>query len=125
MNTATTEALEEIAATFPDAAVTTAEDANGTWVTIDTVDLGPRWMPNITQLTFHIATTYPYADVYPHFLGADVVRTEGGYADAVTPGHTANGKPVVQVSRRSNNWNPATDTAALKALRVIDWLRDQ
>jgi hypothetical protein len=27
------------------------------------------------------------------------------------------------VSRGSNHWNPATDTALLKLLRVLEWLR--
>jgi hypothetical protein len=29
------------------------------------------------------------------------------------------------VSRRSNRWNAANDTAALKLAKVIEWLRSQ
>jgi len=30
--------------------------------------------------------------------------------------------PAVMVSRASHRWNPVTDTAALKLLRVLEWL---
>lgn len=126
MNAAVTQAIEEIEVTFPDATVTIKEDAAGVWVTVDPVDLGPNWTPSSTAFTFHLASTYPYADVYPHFLGANVVRTEGGgYVEAVTPNAAWDGHPAVQVSRRSSKWNAVNDTAALKGLRVLDWLRAQ
>lgn len=123
---AITEAIQEIEATFPDSDVTVKEDGAGVWVTVDPVDLGPKWTPASTTLTFHLANTYPYAEVYPHFLGADVVRTEGGgHVQAVTPNASWDEKPAVQVSRRSNKWDASRDTAAIKALRVLDWLRAQ
>ena len=31
--------------------------------------------------------------------------------------------PAIQISRRSNRWNPDRDTAALKLARVLDWIR--
>jgi hypothetical protein len=31
-------------------------------------------------------------------------------------------RPALQLSRRSNGWNPAVDSAALKAEKVITWL---
>lgn len=125
MNTAVAEAVAEIGATFPDSTVATVEDGGGVWVVIDPVDIGPSWTPRLTTLGFHVANTYPYADVYPHFVGADVCRADGGgHIEAVTPNGSFNGQPAVQVSRRSNRWNPANDTAALKARRVLDWLRE-
>jgi hypothetical protein len=126
MNSAITEAIDEVRAAFPDTTVTCEEVAGGAWVTITPVDLGPRWTPQTSPLTFHIADAYPYADVYPHFLAPDVVRTDtGSYVEAVTPNASWNGHPALQVSRKSNKWSPAHDTAALKALRVVEWLRAQ
>lgn len=33
------------------------------------------------------------------------------------------GRSAIQISRRSNRLNPATDTALIKLLKVLDWLR--
>ena len=30
---------------------------------------------------------------------------------------------ATMVSRKSNRWNPAQDTAALKLAKVLDWIR--
>lgn len=123
MNTVIAQALAEIEVMFSSSTVTAVEDENGVWVVVDPVDIGPLWTPRLTMLGFYIANTYPYADVYPHFIGADVARAQGGgYIEAVTPNGSLNGRPAVQVSRRSHRWNPANDTAALKAQRIIDWL---
>jgi hypothetical protein len=31
-------------------------------------------------------------------------------------------RPALQLSRRSNRWSAATDTAVLKAVKVLTWL---
>jgi hypothetical protein len=33
-------------------------------------------------------------------------------------------RPAAQVSRRSNRWNPALDTATLKLMRVLRWFAE-
>ncbi|MCZ7579107.1 MAG: hypothetical protein M5U18_19520 [Dehalococcoidia bacterium] len=33
------------------------------------------------------------------------------------------GVPAIQISRRNNKLDPATDTAALKVAKVLEWLR--
>jgi hypothetical protein len=120
-------AVHEIERAFPAATVTVGPDADGgAWVTVDQVDLGDRWAPRSTWLGFHIASTYPYADVYPHFLDASVRLAEGGaLPQAVTENATFPGRAerCLQVSRRSNRWDPTKDTAASKAAKVIEWLR--
>ena len=35
------------------------------------------------------------------------------------------GRLALQVSRRSNRWSPALDTAAAKLLKVLEWVRSQ
>jgi hypothetical protein len=119
-------AVHDIERAFPAASVTVSPDANGgAWVTVDPVNLGDRWAPTTTWLGFHIASTYPYADVYPHFLDGSVRLADGGLPQGVTenaafPGHA---ERCLQVSRRSNRWDPTEDTAANKAVKVITWLR--
>ena len=34
-------------------------------------------------------------------------------------------RPALQLSRRSNGWNPSRDTAGLKAAKVLSWFADQ
>lgn len=96
------------------------DGAGGATVIVDHVDLGDRFTPSTTWLGFHISAAYPHADVYPHYLGR-VVRADGqAHGDAVQPADW-NGRAALQLSRRSNGWNPAIDNAALKAEKVIKW----
>ena len=96
------------------------DGAGGATVIVDDVDLGDRYTPSTTWLGFHISAAYPHADVYPHYIGR-VVRTDGrALGDAVQPVDW-HGRQALQLSRRSNGWNPGTDNAALKAEKVITW----
>ena len=64
----------------------------------------------------------PYADVYPHFVRGDLTRLDGQpLGEATSPG-TFDGRPAVQISRRSNRRDQA-ETPLLKALKVLEWLR--
>ncbi|MBL8776060.1 MAG: hypothetical protein JNK12_09020 [Acidimicrobiales bacterium] len=118
-------AIDEIKATFGDNCVAVTPDTAGAWVEIDSIDLGSKWAPGSTWLAFHIASTYPYADVYPLFIDATCALTTGGLPPAVTAGAVVPIRegPCLQVSRKSNRWDPTRDTATGKALKVIDWLR--
>ena len=44
------------------------------FVTIDSVDLGPLYIPQQTWIKFAITFQYPYADIYPLFARPDLVR---------------------------------------------------
>lgn len=130
------DAVQELRDAYPDSAVTALEDGTGgAFVTVDPVQLGPRYIPSASWLKFQVTFQYPAADVYPLFIRPDVVRADGApgngtplgegtmlnqYADG--PGVTP--IPTIQLSRRSNRLNPATDTAALKVEKVLSWLRD-
>lgn len=122
-------ALEELGNAFSGTDVSAFADVDGgAWVTIGSVDIGDRWTPSTTWLGFHIAATYPYADVYPLFIDGSVQLSEGGsLPEAVTAGARFEGRPdtCLQVSRRSNRWNPTIDTVAIKVTKVIAWLRDR
>jgi hypothetical protein len=115
-------AIDEIRAAFPDAAVEAREDGDGVIVIVDPVDPGPPYVQRATWIGFRITFQYPYADVYPHFLRGDLTRVDGA---ALGEGITATrfeDHSAVQVSRRSNRLNPATDTAVLKLIKVLHWL---
>jgi hypothetical protein len=115
-------AIDEIRAAFPDATVGAREDGDGVIVIVDPVDPGPPYVQRATWIGFRITFQYPYADVYPHFLRGDLARVDGA---ALGEGITATrfeDQSAVQVSRRSNRLNPATDTAVLKLIKVLHWL---
>ena len=118
-------AIRELRACFPDAEIVAcgAEDG-GALVTIDPIDLGPTYAPSETWIGFAIGFQYPRADVYPLFVRPDLVRADGqphgkGTTQAKFRGHSA-----LQLSRSNNRLNPEVDTAALKVMKVIQWLRD-
>jgi hypothetical protein len=128
-------ATEEIRFAFPEAMVTAVADPDGgAFVTVDSVDPGELYSPRETWVKFHITFQYPFSDVYPHFVRPDLRRTDRPdisdgqppLGEATSMGSFAgDGKPAIQLSRRSNRLNPATDTVALKLAKVLEWLRSR
>lgn len=114
-------ALERIRAQFPGLPIEVHHDAGGgVFVVIDGVPLGPPYTEERTWLGFHLSAAYPSSDVYPHYVGP-VTRSDGRpHGDGIQ--HvTWRERPALQLSRRSNRWNPAIDNAALKATKVLAW----
>lgn len=121
-------AIDEIRAAFPDATVSVREDPDGgAFLTVDPVDLGAAYVQDETWVKFHITFQYPQSDVYPHFVRPDLARADGQpLGEGMSPVPSDNDdEPATQISRRSNQLNPATDTAALKLLKVLTWLRSR
>jgi hypothetical protein len=121
-------AIDEIKEAFPGVTVTAKSDEQGgAYVKIDPIKLSPQFMQEETWIKFHITFQYPYSDVYPHFVRPDLSRKDGKeLGEAMSLGSFGgDGEPAVQISRKSNRLNPATDTAALKLLKVIKWLRSR
>ncbi|MFG2305271.1 E2/UBC family protein [Actinacidiphila glaucinigra] len=122
------EAVAAVRAHFGQATVTTAPDGSGgVYVVIDEVDVGPTYTSSTTWLGFQVSAAYPDADVYPHYTGI-LTRTDGqphGQAIQQTTWQGHPGQPAQQISRRSNHWNPAVDTATNKAVRILAWLAAQ
>jgi len=118
-------ALREIEASFSGCGVTSKEDGNGgAIVTVNGVTLQDSpFEQDQTWVGFHITHTYPYADVYPHFVRADLKRKDGKPLGEGTSLGSFQDNPAVQLSRKNNRLNPATDTAALKLHKVLRWLR--
>ncbi len=117
--------IEEIHAQFTQNQITLRHDGQGgAFVTIENVPLSPIYNQPDTWIGFHITFQYPYSDVYPHFVRGDLSRVDGRPLGEGTGPNTFEGRQAIQLSRRSNHLNPATDTALLKLLKVLEWLRN-
>nr|WP_235532895.1 hypothetical protein [Nocardioides sp. Root682] len=109
---------------FPDHDVEVIRDADGAVVIIKNVHVGDQYEPSLTWLGFRLTGAYPNADVYPHYIGR-VVRTDGTAHGSAVQSVEWQSRPAMQLSRRSNGWNPSRDTAALKAAKVLSWFAEQ
>jgi hypothetical protein len=117
--------LTVVRAQFPDATIDAIPDgAGGEFVVVDPVTVGLAYTTTTTWMGFHINSAYPASDVYPHYIGA-LSRVDGLPLDGAFQPHTWQGRAGLQVSRRSNRWNPAVDNAALKAEKVRRWIAEQ
>ena len=121
---AVAKAIEEIRCTFDQCAVEAEpDDSGGSIVVVRGIPMGCPYVQAEVWIGFQITFQYPYADVYPHFTNADLARSDtaglgGGFGTA-----TFRGQSTIQISRISNLLNPETDTAALKLLKVIRWMK--
>ena len=118
------EAIEEVRGQFADYELQLNRDTEGAVVIIENVYVGDQYEPNRTWLGFRITSAYPYADVYPHYVGRVVRKDGAAHGQAVQPSEWQS-REALQLSRRSNGWNPNRDTAALKAVKVLSWFADQ
>lgn len=116
--------IEELKRQFSASSFTVREDGQGgAYVVIEPVTLGPKYRPTDTWVGFHIPAQYPYADIYPIFIGGNVVRADGTpFSAPVTPGHTFEGRPAIQVSRRNSAAQSGMQKVGAKILKVLDFL---
>ena len=121
------EAIEEIRTAFPGYLIeVTPEAQGGAYVVVNDLPVGEQYIPAQTWVGFLIGFLYPQADVYPHFTAPDLHRkNEAPLGEGMTGPIDWNGRRAIQISRRSNRWNPATDTAALKLAKVLEWIRSK
>jgi hypothetical protein len=120
-------AVDEIAVAFGSGGVEAVEDGQGgTFVTVGNMSLdGGPYEQATTSVSFQITHTYPYADVYPHFVRHDLSRRDGKPLGQGTSMGNFRGEPAIQISRRSNRLDPTTDTALLKLCKVMRWLKSR
>ena len=120
-------AIDEIVQAFPICPVEPAEDGEGgAFVILHGVPLlGFPYQQEETWMGFQITHTYPYADVYPLFVRHDLSRCDGKPLGEGTSVGQFRGKPAIQISRRANRHDPATDTALLKVCKVLRWLKSR
>ena len=116
-------AIDELKRQFPAAAFVVREDGNGgAQVLIDPVSLGHKYHPDTTWMGFHIPPQYPYADIYPVFIGV-VSRANGAaFVAPVTLGHHFEGRPAIQISRRNGAAHTGLQKATSKVLKVLHYL---
>ena len=123
---AVAKAIEEIRCTFEGCDVEAeADGSGGAIVVVRGVPMGCPYVQTEVWFGFLITFQYPYSDVYPHFTDADLARSDGGSLGGGFGTASFQGQPAIQVSRRSNRLNPETDTAALKLLKVVTWMKSQ
>ena len=126
MKPAIEQAIEELRRCFSDAAVATdAKDDGSAIVTIDSVDLGHLYTPQQTWIKFAITFQYPLADIYPLFVRPDLERTDGQPHGQGITSTSFEGQKALQLSRKSNRLNHEIDNAAIKVVKVIQWLKEQ
>lgn len=120
-------AVQELRDTYPNNELTFVEDGQGgAQVTMQGFDVGTALSPASTWVGFAITFQYPAADVYPHFVRADLARIDGRPLEGEGMSRASwNGTPAIQLSRRSNRWRQETDTAAMKLFKVLEWLRSR
>jgi hypothetical protein len=124
---AVSKAIDEVRDLFVGLRVEVGPDGQGgAYVVIHGVSAGDLYLQMETWLGFHITYLYPASDVYPHYVRPDLARRDGtSFGPGFGPGSWPFvGGTVMQLSRRSNRRDANRDTAALKAMRVIDWLRN-
>ena len=122
---AVAKAIEEIRFTFEGCAVEAEPDPSGGAIVVVTgIPLGCLYRQTEVWIGFQVTFQYPYADVYPHFTNAELTRSDGSGLGGGFGTASFQGQPAIQISRRSNGLNPETDTAALKLLKVVQWMKN-
>ena len=119
-------AIEELKRAFPSLEVCSREDGSGgAYVIVEDVAIGDRYQPSSTWIGGHIPPLYPYADIYPLFIGDNVRRVDGvAFAVPITPGARFLDRPALQVSRRNNQIQNYPQTAASKFAKVLHFLKE-
>lgn len=124
MNVEVSSGIEDLRRQFSTSSFTVREDGQGgAYVVMEPVTLGPKYRPVDTWVGFQIPAQYPYADIYPVFIGGNVARTDGtAFVTPVTAGHHFEGRPAIQVSRRNSAAQSGMQKVSAKILKVLDFL---
>ena len=119
-------AIEELKRAFPSSDVCSREDGSGgAYAIVEDVAIGDRYQPSSTWIGGHITPLYPYADIYPLFIGDNVRRADGvAFAAPITSGARFLNRPALQVSRRNNHIQNYPQTAASKFAKVLHFLKE-
>jgi hypothetical protein len=116
--------IEELKRQFNNSSFSVREDGQGgAYVLMEPVILGPKFCPAATWIGFQIPAQYPYTDIYPLFIGEELVRADGAaFVAPVTRGHHFEGRPAIQVSRRNSAAQSGLQRVSAKVLKVLDYL---
>lgn len=117
-------ALEQLRQCFAGAEIETVEDGSGgAYVTVSGIEIGTPYAQERCWFGFHITAQYPYSDIYPHFVQRDLHRLDGRALGEAISEASFQGRLAYQISRKSNRHDHQNDTAALKLMRIINWLK--
>lgn len=127
MNPEVQQAIEELKTAFAGHNVEAVPDGEGgAYVRVYDLPFGEQYAPASGWVTFRITHMYPHADIYPHHLPPGMTRLNGQPLGEALHAQEMNLGPftgsTTTVSRKSNRWNPAQDTAAIKLRKVLDWV---
>ena len=124
-------AIDEVRAQFAGQALVVEPDGQGgAFIRVPTVDLGSKYIPQLSWVGFQITFQYPFADVYPHYFHADLRRADNAsLGEAIHQNHTfkrpSASEAAVMVSRKSSRRDAGIETAAIKLAKVLDWIRSR
>ena len=118
--------IDELKRQFEKSLFSIREDGQGgAYVILESISLGGRYQPDSTWIGFHISAQYPYADIYPVFIGSEVTRIDGASLNRpITKGHKFEGRDALQVSRRNSAAQSGFQTATTKILKVLNFLEN-
>lgn len=118
-----TAAIEEIRQQFPANTVEVTDSGDGgAFVVVHDLDLAAQYEPTKTWVGFTITFQYPHADVYPHFISGQTTRVD---KKAFINGFQKvkwRDRDAVQISRRTKAEQLPLHTAALKLVKVLEWI---
>jgi hypothetical protein len=117
-------AIAEIREAYSETTTTVREDGEGgVYVILEEADPGFVYRERVTWIGFRITFQYPYSDTYPHYVRGDLSRSDGRpLGEGMSQNQSFEGRPAVQISRRSNHLDPSTQTALIKLQKVLAWL---
>ena len=130
MNAAVQQAVDEIRSAYPENKLDVLPDEEGgAFVKVHDLFVGKQYQPESSWVAFRITFQYPFADVYPHHCVANLARKNGGalgegFSQSIWKSPAGN-ESSTMISRRSNRLNAATDTAALKLVKILDWMKSK
>lgn len=102
------------------------EEQGGAHVIVHDLFIGKGFVPSQSWVGFTINFQYPRSDVYPHFIDPDARRADGAtFGQGISGPTDWRGRKAIQISRKSNRWDPTCDTAALKLAKILEWLKQQ
>jgi hypothetical protein len=126
LNPAVRQGLDELQLVFGELKVV-PDGQGGARVTVTCVPLPPGLSRGETWAGFLVPFNYDDVQVYGHHFPRDLRRADGAVFEG--PGFSYGGtweeRPSLVVSRSSQNWRKGADTAALKLVKVIEFLRSR
>jgi hypothetical protein len=124
LSAAVRQGLDELQLIFGELKVA-ADGQGGARVTVTRTPLPEGMSRSETWCGFLIPFNYDDVQVYGHHFPRDLRRADGAPFEGpgFNYGGTWEGMPSLVVSRSSQNWCKGVDTAALKLVKVIEFLK--